>query len=252
LTAAAFKCCQNRRRYFFVAYKNDRNFNVCAPQLDEYRTVTRDVIEKYEGLKTTEFGKGESYTDDSSRRLNVNEMVVVPHLDHGWSLNSFARHHTDMLPEKYKRIWDYRASEMPFSMHTIYRLPYDTFAPTMTSGCGKLIHPKFHRACTIRELASMMGNDFTPVGPDPFGQIAKGICPAVGTWLAEQARMYLDDEWGSDDFASKYDAKLGMFVDNDEARRSEHEKVFKMTDFRPYNDRFYEQWVKKIPKRQSA
>lgn len=245
LTAAAFGCCQNRRRYFFVAYKRDRNFNVSAPELPEYRTVVRDVVEQHEGRETEPFGKGEPYHDDSYKRLGSDDAAVVPHLKHGYGLNGFARYHYDLLPPKYKMIWDLRASEMPFSMHTIYRCCYDTFAPTMTSGCGKLIHPKFDRPFTIRELSSMMGLDFTPVGPDPYGQIAKGIVPAVGTWLAEQARAYLDDEWGSEDFASKFDAKTCTFEDHSD-KSTPDSKVFKLTDYRTYACRRYEEWLSTI------
>lgn len=230
INAASFGNAQRRKRYFFLAYKRDKNFNVTPPVLDVYRTELRDVIGQYESLPTQIFRyKDLDYTPDSSLYVNDDGMHVIRQLPRGFNFNMFAKYHTDKLPEKMQMTWNYRSSDMPFSMHCPYRLSYDAPAPTLWGSC-QFVHPVLHRLLTIRELSCIMGWDYTPVGPNPIGQIAKGIVPAIGTWLAEQARAYLDDEWGTDDFASRYDARAGVqqFV---EANQSEHEKVFHLTDY---------------------
>ena len=97
VNTAAEGNAQNRRRYFCVAYKNHRNFNVVPPDLAKYRTVVRDVL-AHDIFKTTKVnetrvcGHGHSnYDYGSYTRLNSDDAAVVPHMIQGDSLTSLAR-----------------------------------------------------------------------------------------------------------------------------------------------------------------
>lgn len=245
INAATFGNAQQRKRYFFLAYKNDRKFNVAVPEIQPYRTILRDVIEEYQDRETRTFKyKDLDYTEDSWLWQNEDAMHCIELMQHGWNFNMFAKYRFDDLPERMKFTWKYRTSDMPFSMHCPYRVAYDVPAPTLWGAC-QYVHPEIHRLLTIKELSVIMGWDYTPCGPNPIGQIAKGIVPAVGTWLAEQAKYYFEDAWGADDFACKYDATRGEFVD---ALHTDTEKVFNITAYKPYGDKVYEEWVDSIKK----
>jgi site-specific DNA-cytosine methylase len=246
LTAATFGNAQNRRRYFFVAYQDHLTFNVAPPDVAPYRTILRDVLEPLEHHETNRYHwrDKEQYDADSCFDLLPEEAEIVPLLEHGWDLNLLAKYRPEQLPPGMRKRWEKRGSDIPFSMHCVKRLAYDTFAPTLFGGCHNLVHPKFDRALTIRELSAIMGNDFTPVGLQPYAQIAKGVCPSVGTWLAQQAVHCINGDWDGDDFCSRYDAKQGVFIEGE--RKSEREKTFHLTDYRPYACRAYERWKEKM------
>ena len=76
-----------------------------------------------------------------------------------------------------------------------------------------------------------MGWDMAPVGKNPIAEIAKGVVPAVGQWLAEQAELYLDDAWGDEDWESRYDNREGEWVGRDTT--GELEKTFILTEYVP-------------------
>jgi hypothetical protein len=137
--------------------------------------------------------------------LTKKEKALVPLLPNGWDLNLYAKWAPETLPKDWEEKWHLRTSCMPFSMHGIMRLNWLRPFPTIHSSAGRWIHPDHDRPMTVGELATVMGwGGLIPKGPNPVGQIAKGVTPAAGEWLAEQARAYLDDEWGSEDWESKY------------------------------------------------
>lgn len=236
INAGSFGNAQQRRRYFMVAYRGHGNFNVSLPELPQYKTTLRNAIEHLESAQTRLFDmRDEEYEPDASLDLpwlggEWREMLKL--LPTGFSFNTFAKYHTDKLPPLMREKWEDRSSELPFSMHCPYRLAYDVACPTLWGSC-QYVHPKFDRLLTIRELSIIMGWDgYTPIGPKPIPQIVKGIVPAVGCWLAEQARLYLDGAWdGADDYASKYNAKTRVF---EEALHTDREKVFNLTDYAPH------------------
>lgn len=245
INAASFGNAQNRKRYFMFAYKSDKRFNISPPKLPEYRTVLRDVIgdmeTQYEYQGTFKHSDLH-YSLDSSLYLDEDAQFIVDQLPRGYNFNTFARYYYDKLPPRYRAKWDDRISEMPFSMHCPYKLNYDSPAPTLWGSC-QFVHPTQNRLLTIREIATIMGWDFFPVGRTPIGQIAKGIVPAVGTWLAEQVTQYLSGSWGSDDFASKYKSEIKQWI---EAPMTHNEKVFDLTEFKTNRDKGYEEWVASI------
>lgn len=218
LNAASFGNAQQRRRYFFVAYRDDRNFNIVPPDITGHMPLVADSIYDLKDRPANEvcFNKHESdYDADSYMKLTPNEKIIVPKLPTGWGLNGYARYATDELPPGMRQVWDYRESEMPFSMHCIYRMGWLNASPTIHSSATRFIHPEHDRPLTIGEIARIMGWPDIPRGPMPVAQIAKGVCPEVGTWLADQARMYLDNAWGNEDWESSYDDSRGTWCGGD-------------------------------------
>ncbi len=226
VNAASFGNAQNRRRYFFMAYRDDRNFNITPPEISAYQPLMADAIWDLRNRETHEGGND----FDSYIKLTPNEKACVPHLPNGWDLNRLARYRTELTPEDTQFKWNYRTSALPFSLHCIFRTNWLRPSPTIHSSAMRWIHPVHNRPLTIGELATIMGwEGKIPYGKGAIPQIAKGIVPAVGTWLAEQAKDYLNGVWGSDDWESSYNAKTATW----EGRSTEGalEKTFDLTDY---------------------
>lgn len=240
LNAASFGNPQHRKRYFFMAYKADKPFNIKPPPLLERHATCGDVLFRDDLLKTdvqfSRFGKKSIYGPDHANDKTDDEWRVMPHLPQGWDLNRFAREKYDVLERvsaKYARTWRERSSDMPFSMHSLMRVRGDGFMPVISSSASRFVHPTLDRTLTLRELSLLMGwpEGVTPLGEMPIGQIGKGIVPAVGTWLAEQAKLYLEDSWGGEDWESSYYKSTQQWHGEDS--HSKVEKSFLMTDYCP-------------------
>lgn len=240
LNAATFGNAQHRKRYFFMAYKKDRNFNIVPPPLLERHTTCGDVLLTPELLSIeavpSRLHKKSNYHQDCFMDKTQDEWRIIPYLPPGWDINRFAREKTEllrMLSTKYYNTWMDRTSDMPFSMHSLYRLPKDGPCPVISSSAGRFIHPTLDRPCTLRELSALMGwpPDVRLQGDNPIGQIGKGIVPAVGTWLAQQAKLYMEDHWGSEDWESSYDPNSGLWHGSD--RHGYPEKTFELTRYCP-------------------
>lgn len=240
LNAATFGNAQYRKRYFFLAYKNDKNFNIVPPPLPERHVTVGDVLLRDDLLavdaQPARWGKKTVYGPDHYTDKTQDEWRIIPHLPPRWDLNRFAREKYDLLEKlspKYAATWRERTSDMPFSMHSVYRLDKDGFCPVISSSAGRLIHPTLDRPCTVRELALLMGwpEGITPIGEKPIDQIGKGIVPAVGRWLAEQVQLYMNDHWGSEDWESSYSKATGQWHGND--CYGAPEKTFHMTEYCP-------------------
>lgn len=230
----AFGNSQRRQRYFFVAHKKDYKFNVAAPELPDYITPIYDVISPWEDEEVNVRKLASAYAeydDNSVIELNPSELACLPYLDFGWCVNILGKFKPELLPEHFADIWKYRRSEMPFSMHCVRRLGYWAVCPTMHSGCGRFIHPIKHRPLTVKEISALMGWDFTPLGPKPHFQIAKGVIPAIGTWLAQQVQYALNGDWGDDDFYSTYNNKTNTF--EGESVNAPDEKTFNLKHYVP-------------------
>ena len=216
LNAASFGNCQNRRRYFFVAYKSDLKINAEAPTLPQRCTTLRDVIAHLEKRKTRGariYKEGTEYDGDTYLDLHPDEWKVVPHLAQWECLNRFARNKLDNLRKlvpRYAETQETRMSERPFSLHCVRRIAYDRSCPTLSSSCGRFVHPVLNRPLTIRELATVMGWEHVPAGDLPVHQIAKGVVPAVGTWLARMVKAAFVGTW-TDEWETKYDHHSGTW-----------------------------------------
>lgn len=238
INAASFGNAQTRRRYFFVAYRG-RNFNIDPPKLPTRHATVRDVIGSMSGRTTNAVRlsrPGAEYDRDTHTLLNEREQAVVPHLGPKMCLNKYARLHTDELKRvchKYWKTWVERASSRPFSLHCISRIRWDYHCPTLHSSCSRLIHPEHDRPLTVGELATLMGwGDVLPRGDKPVHQIAKGVVPDVGEWLAKQVALHRSDAWGRDDWSTRYDHRHGAW--KGERHTSQPvEKVLDMTQYYP-------------------
>lgn len=232
INATTFGNTQNRKRYFFVAYDAGRNFNVTLPVLKPYKSVLADVLHPRMERETREFSfRDNDYDENSYIKLTPEEKICMPHLIPGTCLNQMGEYGFDLMPKKYQERWTDRMSDMPFSMHGIYRLRWNHHAPTLHSSACRFIHPHLDRPITVGEQAAIMGWPTIPVGPVPTAQIAKGVCPEVGEWLALQAKLFLQDHWGTEDYETSYNDIKGEWVGRDTP--GENEKVFNITRYSP-------------------
>lgn len=240
VNTAAEGNAQKRRRYFFVAYRDNKNFNVMRPSLPKYQTTVGDILKPLIKRKTHEgplCSKTENYTADTYMKFSDNDKAIILNLRQGETYATIARDR----PEEFKKIspfhydkWISRTSEIPFSLHAPFCLRWDGPCSTIASSAFALIHPTLKRPLTVLEIAALMGwlKDFIPIGPQPVGQIGKGIVPATGSWLGEQIELYLDNMWGDDDFSSSYNHHTKQWIGENHTDKPV-EKVFKLTNYLP-------------------
>ena len=240
VNTAAEGNAQKRRRYFFVAYRDNKNFNVMRPNLPEYRTTVGDVLGLFENRKAIpgKIGsRGLNWTIDTYHQFSEQERAMIKCLQEGEGYHSLAKRRPDELKKaslKHYNKWIYRTSNLPFSLHSPTRIRWDGHCPTICSTSHHIIHPHEDRGLTVKELAALMGwpKGFVPVGAYPIRQIGKGVVPATGAWLGEQIKLYLNDMWGDDDFSASYKHKTGQWVGENYIDKPV-EKVFSMTTFIP-------------------
>lgn len=246
INASTFNNAQNRKRYFFLTYKADKNFNIKAPRdvPKKYRTVTdvilTDEFKKYTPIPGKPMATRALYTHDTYDARVAVDQLIIPYLPWNFDVNGLLRYYDpelEHLPSRYQDVWQTRTSEMPFSLHSLHRLHPLTKMPVISGSAARYVHPMLDRCITVRECARLMGwpKEIVPIGYSPFGQIGKGIVPAVGTWLAEQVVAYLDNEWGDADWESSYDEENGMWVGNrfEDDPIKPVEKVFNLTRYAP-------------------
>jgi len=223
INAASLGNAQQRKRYFFVAYDASKNFNVNPMQLPEYSPSLYDAIWHLRN------------EDNECSILSPDEASVLPWLPNGWDLNMFAEYNYDLLPDRMKDTWLLRNSQMPFSMHCVKRLNWHRPSPTIFSSAGRFIHPDHDRGLSHKEIATIMGLPIVPLGSEPVAQVAKGVCPCVGEWLAEQAIHYINDVWGSEDWECTYNHHTGNWKTRDTT--GENETVFDLTHYTQTRER---------------
>jgi site-specific DNA-cytosine methylase len=233
---------QKRRRYFFVAYHDDRRFNVLKPELAEYGVTVGDVLGQPHLVSMTPrechlYGK-RNYNYDAScyTRLTADESDMLPYLEQGWDFNRLGHTYKDDLRKvnmMYYKRWRERVSDIPFSLHCPTRLRWNGRSPTISSTSGRFIHPLRDRPLTVGEIAALMGwpKGHIPVGPDPVAQIGKGVVPATGRWLAEQIVLCLNDDWATEDFESSYNHINATWYGGDATGKLE--KAFNLTCYIP-------------------
>jgi site-specific DNA-cytosine methylase len=232
MNAASFGNAQQRKRYFFVAYRQGK-FNVSPPELDPYAASLWDAIGHAIDRPTHEctFRRGEDYDDGSYIKLTPDEEFCVPLMPNGWDLNTLAKRRSHVLPPQFKLTYDHRGSDIPFSLHTICRIVWDKQSPTLHSSSGRMLHPERDRPLTVGELSMIMGWPCIPRGYQPQAQIAKGVVPAVGQWLAQQARACIEGRWHDEaDFELSFDSKNDEWIGR-EFDEPPVEKVFDLTQY---------------------
>ena len=241
--AGSFGNAQHRKRYFFVAYREDLKFNVTAPALPERHTTINDVIMNDEMLGAdtypTKFRRDTEYTEHAWWKPTDAELALIPHLPEGWCFNTLARRREEVLEEHsplHHEKWRFRTSDMPFSMHCVSRLNKQGYCPVLAGSCFRYAHPVLHRLCTVGELSALMGWEFIPKGHSPFAQLGKGIVPSVGTWIAEMVQKSLLGEWNGEDWDCAYDDVNGVWVGQNHAV-TPPEKTFNLTRYCPEKPR---------------
>ena len=242
VNTAAEGNAQKRRRYFFVAYKNNRNFNIMVPEIPKYRTTVGDVLKPFIKRKTKEGdlkSKQFKYDFNTYSCMNQHNKNLIPALRDGENFHKLARERLGVMktlsPYHYKK-WIHRTSNLPFSLHAPTRIKWNGNCPTICSTSHSLIHPKLDRSLTVGEIAALMGwpKGFIPVGRDPIGQIGKGVVPATGQWLGEQIKLYLEDYWGEEDFESTFCHKYNEWIGTNYSKHNNTiEKVFRLTSYIP-------------------
>jgi site-specific DNA-cytosine methylase len=123
INAATFGNCQQRKRYFFVAYRDCYRFNIEPPVICPYYPVLYDAIWNTRDVEGNEskLREGE-YDQDSYTNLTPDEWAAVPKMPTGWGLHQMAQFAYNDLPPKFQRVWDERVSDLPFSLHGITRI----------------------------------------------------------------------------------------------------------------------------------
>lgn len=232
MNVASFGSSQLRKRYFYVAYRDGLTFNVDPPAIPStFHATLWDAIGHWREDPGQPWHPSQGdCPPDGYTRLSDDEMHVLPKLPTGWSLNALAAYNYDCLAPNQKAIFDRKKSNKPFSLHCIRRLAWCVWSPTIHSGVKRWIHPELNRPLTLREVCAIAGwpEGKYPVGPDPFEQVAKGVCPDAGEWIAQQAAKCLNNGW-SDDWESRYDADESEWVG--ETTRGQLEKTFDLTQY---------------------
>ena len=236
LNAASFDNAQNRKRYFFVMYRESLGpFNVDAPKITPFYYTLYDEIYKDKDRETFAYiprHHGIEYGPDHYVQLTDTEMQAIPAIPNGWCLNATARYPIARsgLPKIMQDKWELRNSDMPFSLHCIRRLSWMRPCPTIASSSTRFIHPELERPLTVGELAKCMGWDFgIPVGKAPVAQIGKGVIPKLATWLAEQCEACFNKKWGSDDWEVKYNHHKSIWEGGDAT--GQVEKTLDLTQY---------------------
>ena len=240
VNTAAEGNAQKRRRYFFVAYKNNRNFNVIVPTLPKQSLTVEDAIGPLANEITNEgrvCGPHSEYDINTSNAIPKSDKDMIPCLKEGEDYHRFARKRLDEL----KRVsrfhydkWLLRTSELPFSLHCPTRVRRNHASPTICSTSHHLVHYKQDRFLTVGEIATLMGwpKGFIPIGNDPIAQIGKGVVPATGKWLGEQIKLYLENHWGDFDEEFKYESGKRRFIERRFSKNEKPlEKVFHLTQY---------------------
>ena len=228
LNYASFGNVQQRERYFFVAYKGG-NFNIEPPVLGTYRPTTYDALWSLRD-RETHAGSRSVYDFDTYYNLGKEEWVDLHLVPPCEGLNGVGRNRVDDMCAKHQNVWHGRRSDMPFSLHCMQRQWWTKPFSTVHSSACRYLHPSLDRPVTVGELATVMGwGDIIPAGKDPIAQLAKGVVPEAGEWLAQQAKMCLESRWGTDDFESTYSAVHGRWAGRDTPGAVE--KTFNMTQY---------------------
>lgn len=193
IAAMNFGCSQQRRRYFMVAYRKGLPFGCSHPPFEPRPTLGEVIFQlpETDGDVMLRHSICTEYGPNSYAKLSACEAIVAPHIEQGMSLNQFANRNPELLEKLSERMymrWLLADSPMPFSMHCITRPREDQGSPTLFTSRFRMLHPRKNRPITVGEFAALMcwPDGVIPRGPNPFAQMAKGICPPIGKWIADQ------------------------------------------------------------------
>jgi site-specific DNA-cytosine methylase len=125
INAATFGNAQQRKRYFFVAYKSHLKFNVDAPEIEDAYATVWDVISHLRDRECYPMNSRDlNYTRDSFKMFKPDLVEAIPLIATGMCLNSAVAHAYADMPERLREKWDSRTSSLPFSLHSPRRLAW--------------------------------------------------------------------------------------------------------------------------------
>jgi len=222
---------QFRRRYFLVAWRRGSKkvpFYVYKPPLLPHRATTvwdcigdlqdRDAHGMNVCVKSAVYDEDTYHLTTHDDGSNGENFRCIGILDEGQGLNNLHHKYGPKIfkklgcPNFYERSLHARSS-IPFSaVNNVQRLYAHGQCPVMTGTSSMFVHPYIDRTLTVRELCRLMGwpDSVTPRGKDPARQLALGVIPAAGEWIAKQARYFIRDKHVYD-----RDGKIAMDKMND-------------------------------------
>ena len=232
LNAATFGNPQNRKRYFFVAYRDNLVFNVEPPKL-EHACSFADKCWEDMGRPTRKVALGRKeaeYDRDCYPKLsedNTHSLLGIPSQR---SLNWMADNHFEGLHQKQQDVAFMSDKRHPFmGAFSLHRMGWERHCPTIHGCASVFIHPWLHRSLTVGEFAKCMGwDDVIPIGPNPIGQLAKGVVPELGEWLANQVKDCLNGRYAKSDDVGLKAHRNGHIEYHD---RDGLEKMIDMTNY---------------------
>jgi len=162
---------QRRPRFFFVAH---RVAFVPRPHDYSHTTSCGEVLSKMSDCGPVDMV------------LSPEIEAIIPRLRQGRSLRDLWE---ELNPEPELNERGQVRGRPPFTYH---RIREDR--PSNTIAGFYLVHPTEDRCLTTTEMAVLCGfpRDFEFVGSGKCNQIARGVCPPVGEWLALSVRDALD------------------------------------------------------------
>jgi len=201
---ATFGVPQQRRRYLFVASRRGCRFGAELPEdartENDKALTTWQAIGKHSRRKTRPVKMGRKTVEcrpDDRLELDDERSRLIPYLEEGWSFNHLVFHKPEAMDKEnavsMREKWDrynekghLHNSPIGFDTNNCFRLKKGTCAPTLHKGCNELVHPKHNRTLSIRELCALMAwpSGVFPIGPHPHQQLARGVAPPIGRWLA--------------------------------------------------------------------
>ena len=225
-----FEVPQDRKRCFIVWYKPDANFNIEPYDiLPFYPTVCDAIWELREHstfrMRADHLANGQYSDGHAYLELSKIASQFVDRLPNGWTLKVWDEYSDSRLDWTDPR-WDRECDQR------IQRLNWLRPAWTLTGDCGRqMIHPQADRPVTLYEAALLAGwwDGFSPIGPNPYTQIALSVPPNAAEWIARQALLYIDNHWATEDWYSTYDGVQGVWSGAN--ANGAREKVFNLLDY---------------------
>lgn len=235
VNAASFGNPQNRKRWFGVYYLDKYKFNVQPPPMWPHKPAVWDALSPLLGRETEPQIKRDSpMSHDTSAFVLDGTKTVMSQIPNNWCLNRLAKYMPEVLPPKFRKMWDNRSSDVPFSLFCPHRLSMTQFAPTLFTGSQQAIHPWYDRGLTAAEFSAIMGwpDGVIPQTSKVVMELAKGVVPAVGQWLAEQVELSYNGHWGNEDWESRWDHKKQKWLGRDTT--DQDQKTVDLTHWYPH------------------
>ncbi len=231
LNSASFGNPQNRKRYFFVAYRDHLTFNVEPPVMQNACSLADAIWDRKDRETRMIRPCDPDYDEDCWMRMSPDNLHTLKGLPSGKSLNWLADNRPEALHEKLLDQWLLSDKRHVFmGAFSIHRLHWLRHCPTIHGAAGCFVHPWCHRGMTVGELARCMGwEEVIPKGKNPLAQLAKGVVPELGEWLAHQVKDCLDHKYAPSDDCEFVAYRSGHL--EEQSSKDKKEKFIDMTNW---------------------